>query len=138
MFNLVDWFCFCFTDSKIHRIIEWLGLEGTFKIIWFQPPCYRQGHLPLDQAAHSPIQPSLDCLQGMVIHTLSCNLFQCLTTLTVKNFFLSSIHLNLPSSSLKPFPLLLLLHALIKKSLPSFPVGPLKVLDGCYKVAPLP
>jgi len=31
-------------------------LEGTFKIIYFQSPCYRQGHLPLDQVAHGPIQ----------------------------------------------------------------------------------
>jgi len=34
------------------------------------------------------------------------NLGQCLTTLTVKNFFLIS-HLNLPSFSLKPLPLVL-------------------------------
>ena len=27
-------------------------------------PCYRQGHLPLDQVAHSPIQPGLVVLPG--------------------------------------------------------------------------
>jgi len=32
-------------------------------------PCYRQGHLPLDQVAHSPIQPGL--LQGRV-HPQPC------------------------------------------------------------------
>jgi len=38
-----------------HRIIEWLGLEGTSKIIKLQPHCCREGHQPpyliLDQAA---------------------------------------------------------------------------------------
>jgi len=48
-----------------YRIIEWFGLEGTFKIVLFQPPCYRQGHLPLDQVAQSPIQPGLEHLQGI-------------------------------------------------------------------------
>jgi len=45
-------------------------LGGTFKIIWFQPPCYRQGHLPLDEVAQSPIQPGLECLQGGASTTL--------------------------------------------------------------------
>ena len=45
--------------------------------------------------------------------TSLCNLFQCLTTLTVKNFFLIS-NLNPPSFSLKPSPLVLSLHALEK------------------------
>ena len=44
-----------------HRIIEWLGLEGTSRIIKLQPLCHRQGHQPpyliLDQAAQGPIQP---------------------------------------------------------------------------------
>ncbi|KAK4827187.1 hypothetical protein QYF61_015149, partial [Mycteria americana] len=51
------------------------------------------------------------------------NLFQCLTTLTVKNFFLKS-SLNLPSLSLKPLLLVLSPQAL------------LKILEGCYKVSP--
>jgi len=40
------------------------------------------------------------------------NLFQCLTTLMVKNFFLVS-HLNLPSFSLEQFPVVLSLHLLV-------------------------
>ena len=40
---------------------EWFGLERAFKIISFQALCYRQGHLPLDQVARSPIQPGLEC-----------------------------------------------------------------------------
>jgi len=47
-----------------HRTIEWFGLEGTFKIIWFQLPSNRQGHLPLDGVAQSPIQPGLECCKG--------------------------------------------------------------------------
>jgi len=45
-------------------------------------------------------------------------------TLTVKNFFLIS-SLNLPSSTLKPFPFILLLCP-SKKSLPRFPGAPFK------------
>lgn len=46
-----------------------VGLEGTLKIIWFQPGCCAQGHLPLDRVglrpprprlAQRPIQPGLD------------------------------------------------------------------------------
>ena len=54
-----------------HRITESLKLEGTLKIIQFQPPYYRQGHLPLDQVAQSPIQSGLECFQGGDIHILS-------------------------------------------------------------------
>ena len=44
----------------------------TYAIIFVDPtPCYRQGHLPLDQVAHSPIQPGLECFQGGGIHNLT-------------------------------------------------------------------
>jgi len=51
--------------------MEWLGLEGTLKIIWFQPPCHGQGHLPPDQVAQSPIQPGLEHCQGGDSHSFS-------------------------------------------------------------------
>jgi len=54
-----------------HRIIEWFGLEGTLKIIWFQPPCYEQGHLPPAQVAQSSIQPGLEPCQGGGSHSFS-------------------------------------------------------------------
>jgi len=57
--------------AESSEITEWLRLEGTFKIIWFQAPCYRQGCLPLDQVAHGPIQPALECFQGGGIHSLT-------------------------------------------------------------------
>jgi len=46
-------------------------LEGTLKIIWFQPPCHEQGHLPLDQVAWSSIQPGLEYFQGGSSHSFS-------------------------------------------------------------------
>jgi len=46
-------------------------LEGTLKIIWFQPPCHEQGRLPLDQVAQSSIQPGLEHCQGGDIHNFS-------------------------------------------------------------------
>jgi len=51
--------------------VEWFGLEGTLKIIWFQPPCHEQGHLPLDRAAQSSIQPGLGHCQGGGSHSFS-------------------------------------------------------------------
>jgi len=54
-----------------HRIMEWFGLEGASKTIWFQPPCHRQGHLPPDQSAEGPIQPGLEHCQGGGSHSFS-------------------------------------------------------------------
>jgi len=77
-------------QEMIHRIIEWLGLEGIPRIIKFQPPHHRQGHQPAhfipDQAAQSPIQPGLAHLQGWGIHSPSGQPVSALSTLAVKNF----------------------------------------------------
>ena len=54
-----------------YRTIEQFGLEGTFKRHVVQPPCNEQGHLPLDKAAQSPVQPSLECFQRGGIYHLS-------------------------------------------------------------------
>jgi len=53
------------------RIIEWFWLEGTLKVIWFQPPCHEQGHLPPAEAAQSSIQPGLEQCQGGGSHSFS-------------------------------------------------------------------
>lgn len=45
---------FLSTIKWILRITEWFGLGGTFKIIWFQPPCYKRGHVPLDKIVQRP------------------------------------------------------------------------------------
>ena len=84
-----------------HRIIVWLGLEWTLRILKLQPPHHRQDHQPPHlisaQAAQSPIQPGLDHFQGWTGHP-SGQLFQHLTSLIVKNFPLIS-SLNLPTSN---------------------------------------
>ena len=61
---------------------------------------------------------------------------QGLTTLTGKNFFLLP-HLNLPSVSLEPFPLVLSLHPLVKSPSPSFLSAP-PGTGSCSKVTPEP
>jgi len=85
-------------NTVFHRIIEWLGLEGTPRITKFQPPCCSQGcqppHLILDQAAKGPIQPALEHLHGRGCSSL----FQHLTTLLVKYFPLIC-NVNLPSKN---------------------------------------
>ena len=53
------------------RIIEWFGLEGILKIIWFQPLFHEQVYLPLDQGAQSSIQSGLEHCQGGDIHSFS-------------------------------------------------------------------
>jgi len=58
--------------SQNHRIIEWLGLEGTSRTIKLQTPRHRQGHLPPHlipaQTAQGHIQPDLEHLQGWMEH----------------------------------------------------------------------
>jgi len=49
---------------------ECFGLEGTFTGHPAQPPCSEQGHLQLDQAAQSPVQPGLESSQGWGIDHL--------------------------------------------------------------------
>ena len=56
-------------------IESWLRLEGTSRITKLQPPHHKQGHQPPHlipaQAAHGPIQPDLEHLQGWDTHSLS-------------------------------------------------------------------
>jgi len=51
--------------------MEWFGLKGTLKIIWFQFLCHGQGHLPPAQLAQSSIQPGLEHCQGGGSHSFS-------------------------------------------------------------------
>ena len=108
-----------------HRIIEWPGLKRTTMIIELQPPCCVQGHQPADQAAQSHIQPGLESLQGWGIHNILGQPVQCVTTLWVKNFLLTS-NLNLPCLSLKPFPLVLSLSTLVNSPSSSWLYAPFK------------
>lgn len=51
--------------NHFHRTTEWSGLKGPLKVISFQPPCNNQGHLQLDQAAHSLFQPDPKMCPGI-------------------------------------------------------------------------
>lgn len=83
--------------------MECVGLEGTLKIIKSQPPCHRQGCQPLDQVKYwirlHRTPSNLKHLQGWGNHISLGNLFQLLTTFSVKKFRLI-FHLDLPSFSL--------------------------------------
>jgi len=89
------------------RIIESFELEGTLKGHLVQLSSNEQGYPQLDHIAQSPIQPDLPSVSKVGVSTESLgNLFQCLNTLIVKNFFLIC-NLNLTTFSLKPFALVL-------------------------------
>ena len=88
-------------------MIEWFGLEDHLVL----SPLAQVEHLPLDQVTQSPIQPWTLPGRGPSTAPLG-NVCQGLTTVGIKNFFLRS-DLNLPSSSLKPLPLVLSVQATI-------------------------
>ena len=81
-------------------------------IIQFQPPpmCRVTNHQTRLPRATSSL--ALNASRDGASTTSLGNLFQCDTTLWVKNFFLIS-NLNLPCLSLKPFPLVLSLSTLV-------------------------
>lgn len=110
-------------SSKDHWIIEWFGLEWTLKIIFFQSPCHRQGHLQLHQVAQSPIDPGLEQFQGWVFHHLSWQPVP-VPLCPQNNQFLPN-NSSKSTLSLKPFFLVLPLHALVKVYIPPrLPVTP--------------
>ena len=106
-------------------IIESFGLEGPLKGHLVQLPCNEQGHLQFHQSAQSPSSLTLSVSRDGTSSTSLCNLFQCSTTLIIKNFFLISSR-NLPSHSLKPFPLVLSQQTLLKSLSSSFLQPPLR------------
>ena len=77
---------------KVHdrRIIKSLELEETFKVYLVQLLRNEQGHLPLKKGCSEPGPAWLWMSLRTVSTTNLGNLFQLLTTLTVKNFFLIS------------------------------------------------
>jgi len=84
-----------------------------------QPPCNKQGHLQLHQVLRTPYSLTLSVHRDGASTPSLGNLCHCLTTLMVKDFFLIS-SLNLPSFSLKSFPLVLSQQALLKSLSLSF------------------
>ena len=69
--------------------------------------------------------PALNVSRDGASTTYLGNLFQCVTTLWVKNFFLIS-NLNLPRLSLEPFPLVLSLSTPVNSHSPSCLYAPFK------------
>ena len=79
-----------------HRIIELFEMEGTLKGHLVQLPCNEQEHLQQIRLLRGPSSLTLSVSRDRASTTSLGNLFQCLTTLIIKNFFLTS-SLNLPS-----------------------------------------
>jgi len=98
-----------------YRITEWFGLEGTFQGHLVQPPAMSRDIFNQTRLLRAPCNLAWD---GASTTSLG-NLCQGFTTLSVKKFFFMS-RLNLPSFSLKPSPLVLLLEALLRSLSPSF------------------
>jgi len=104
--------------SSSHRTTEWFGLKGTLKIISLHPPCHEQEHFTLGLAAQSPIQSDLEHCQGGGSHSFPGQSGPGPHHPHGEEFLPSN--LNLPTFSLQPFPLVLLLHAPAKSPSPSF------------------
>jgi len=113
-----------------HRITEHFAYKGTFKGHPVQPPCRKQGHLPLDQVAQSPIQSELKHCQGGQGDTYNSSGQPVPKSYHShqKKFFLMS-NLNLPFFSLKLLALVLSLPALIKRLSPPSYKSPLYTED---------
>ena len=104
--------------NRDHRIVEWFGLEGPLRSPSSNPAIGRDTSFQT-RLLTVPSSLALNVYREGASTASLGNLLQCLTTLTVKNFFLIS-SLNWPSSSLKPFPLILFLCVLLKSPSPGF------------------
>ena len=102
--SVIAWFAF---------IIELLDLEGTLKGHLVQPPCKEQGHPQLHQVLRASSSLTLGVSRDGASTNFLVNLYQCVTIFIVQNLFLIS-YLNLPSFSLKLFPLGLPQQTLLK------------------------
>lgn len=89
-----------------------LGWKESLKAVYSNPPAVSRDIFK--QVVQSLIHPDFDCFQGWGLHQLSGQSFPFLYY-SYKNVFLVS-SLNLPSFSLRPLPLVLLLQVLLKVS----------------------
>ena len=96
------------TIKIIYKITWSSESKGTFKSHLVQLPCTEQRHSQLGQFAQSLIQPGLECLQEQGTPTTFLgNLFQCLTSCDIKNFFLMSIlYLRYQFETITPCPII--------------------------------
>jgi len=105
--------------GHFHRIVELFELEWTCKGY----VVIRDSHSSI--SCSEPLQGDTECLQGWGTTTSLGNLCQCLPTLIIKCIFFIS-NPNLPSSSLKTFPLVLSQQTLLKSLPPSFLQPPIR------------
>ena len=110
------------------------GWKAPLKDIQLQPPAMGRDPFRQPRVLRAPSNLALNTAREGAATASLGNLGQGLTTLRVKNFFLIS-SLNLPSFSLKPSPLVLSLHALVKSPSPALLQ---QVLESCSKVSPQP
>jgi len=87
--------------------------------------------LPVDQVSQRPIQPGLEHFQEGPSAASLGSLFKHFTTLIVKNFFLISRSTIFQSKATTPCPVPI---CPCKKSLSSFLIGPLQVLEDCFSL----
>lgn len=91
------------------HMIEWFGLEGTFKDHIIQPPCHGRDIFHWMRLLKSLSSLTWNILVvGASIASLG-NLLPCLATFIIKELFLMS-SVNLPSFNLKTVFLVLLLQ----------------------------
>ena len=91
-----------------HRIVESLELEETFKGHLVQLPYSERGHLQLHQVLRAPSSLTLNVSRDGAPTTSLGN----------QSFLISN--LNLPSFSLKPFPLVISPGTLLRSLSPPF------------------
>ena len=114
------------SDWYNHRMV-WVGRDSKYHPV--PTPWHIQVWNLVHQVSQGSIQPGLEHLQGWGIHTFSSSSSSPLP----KNFFLIS-NLNLLSFSLKPFPLVLSLIRLCKKSVTLLFISSPQVLGGSNEV----
>lgn len=103
-------------ESRCHRTVGWLTLEGTLKPIQFQTPATDRATTHQIKQPRAPSNLTLNGLWDGYTTSVG-SLCLCLTTLWIMNCLQIS-NQNLPSFSLKPFLLGLSLSAHVKFDFP--------------------
>lgn len=96
-------------ECEEKRSTEKLGLGGTLKITLFQALPMARDTFHYTRLLKASPSLALNASRHGASKVSQSNLFQCLTTPTVKNFFLTS-NLNLSSFNFNPYPLVVLMY----------------------------
>ena len=90
-------------QGSVLPFIEWFGLEGTLKIIWFQPPAMGRDTFHQPRLLRAPSNLALSTAREGAATASLGNLGQGLTALTGKNFFpISNLNLASKQARFKP------------------------------------